>query len=70
MPRGEDGQITDDYDGKPLPEETPQTHLGLGTKTYHLYLAEENYHKLLEVLQPFIGDAEEGDHTGRMHNMR
>ena len=70
MPRGDNGQITDDYDGQPLPADTPQTHLSLGSTTYLMYLSEDNQHKLVEVLQPFISNAEGDDRTGRMHNMR
>ncbi len=70
MPIADDGQVTDDYDGEPLPEDTPQTHLGLGTTTYHLYLSEKSQRKLLEVLEPFVGEALSEDYTGRMHNMR
>jgi Lsr2 len=70
MPRGSDGQVTDDYDGEPLPQETPEIHLGLGSTTYHLYLSEENHQKLLEVLEPFIGGADDAGPPGRMHNMR
>jgi hypothetical protein len=70
MPRGDDGQITDDLDGQPLPEGTPETRLGLGPATFHLYLSEQNYQKLIEVLEPFIDGADgEGPHE-RMHNMR
>ncbi len=70
MPRGEDGQVTDDYDGESLPEDTPPTHLRVGSTTYHLYLSEENGEKLLEALHPFIDGADTDDETGRMHNMR
>jgi hypothetical protein len=70
MPRGDDGQITDDVDGQPLPEGTPETHLALGTATYRLYLSEENHQKLIEALRPFIGDVTDPGPPGRMHNMR
>ena len=50
--------LVDDYDGKELPEDTSPVSLSLGRTTYNLYLSDKNHGKLLEVLEPFIKDAE------------
>ena len=59
MPRNQDGAITDDYDGKELPEDTPPLHLTIGRNGYVVYLSDENHGKLLAALEPFIKDAEQ-----------
>lgn len=58
MPRQTIVQLTDDYDGKALPDDTSPVTLSLGRTTYNLYLSEDNHGKLLELLNPFIEDAE------------
>lgn len=58
MPRQTIVQLLDDYDGKPLPEDTKPVSLKLGRTTYNLYLSDKNHGKLLEVLTPFIEGAE------------
>lgn len=50
--------LVDDYDGAELPEDTAPVHLSFGRTAYSLYLSEDNYGKLLEVLNPFIEGAE------------
>lgn len=50
--------LVDDLDGKELPEGTEPVHLSLGRTTYALYLSEDSHGKLLEVLNPFIENAE------------
>lgn len=50
--------LLDDYDGKELPDDTQPVNLSLGRTTYALYLSEKNHGKLMEVLDPFIKDAE------------
>lgn len=55
--------LVDDYDGKELPEDTQPVQLSLGRTTYNLYLSEDNHGKLLEVLDPFIKDAETASST-------
>lgn len=58
MPRKTINVLTDDYDGKELPEGTAPIRLSLGRTMYALYLSEDNHGKLLEALEPFITDAE------------
>lgn len=50
--------LVDDYDGEELPEDTKPISLSVARKRYALYLSDDNYGKLLEVLEPFIKDAE------------
>lgn len=50
--------LVDDYDGKELPDDTQPVQLSLGRTTYSLYLSEDNHGTLLELLEPFIKDAE------------
>ena len=58
MPRQTITVLTDDYDGKELPEDTTPVRLSLGRSTYNLYLSDKSHGKLLEVLNPFIENAE------------
>ncbi len=37
----------------------------IGSSTYYLYPSTENHQKLVEVLQPFIGDADDTGQPGR-----
>lgn len=50
--------IKDDFDGKELPAETQAVNLSIGSKRYMLYLSDQNHGKLLDLLQPFIENAE------------
>lgn len=50
--------LLDDLDGKELPDDTNPINLSLGRTNYVLYLSEKNHGKLLEVLSPFIENAE------------
>lgn len=50
--------ITDDLDGKELPEDTKPVALSMGRTTYNLYLSDDNHGKLLAALEPFISGAE------------
>lgn len=58
MPRKIVQVLTDDLDGKQLPEGTQPVPLSLGRTTYNLYLSEKNHGALLKALDPFITDAE------------
>lgn len=58
MPRQTIVQLTDDYDGKPLPDDTKPVTLSLNRTTYSLYLSDKNHGKLLDLLNPFIEGAE------------
>lgn len=58
MPRKKIELISDDFDGKELPEDTKPVTLSLGRTTYNLYLSDANHGKLLDVLEPFTKDAE------------
>lgn len=52
--------LIDDFDGKELPEDTKPIRLSIDRKTWAVYLSDDNYGKLLEALEPFIKDAEQG----------
>lgn len=58
MPRKTIQVLTDDFDGKELPEDTSPVTLSLGRTTYSLYLSDKNHGKLMDALTPFITDAE------------
>ena len=55
--------LLDDYDGAELPDDTRPFHLGVGRTTYALHLSDDNHAKLLEVLTPFIENAETVNRT-------
>lgn len=58
MPRRTIEVLTDDLDGKELPDDTQPVRLTVNRTTYNLYLSDANYGKLLEALNPFTEGAE------------
>jgi hypothetical protein len=65
MPRQTIVQLTDDYSGEALPEDTAPVSLSMGGTTYNLYLSEKSHGALLEALSPFIEGADEVSGTAR-----
>lgn len=49
--------VTDDYDGKPLPEETQPVTLTYGNKTYELYLSDANAKRLDDTIEKYTKNA-------------
>lgn len=49
--------VTDDLDGKPLPEDTTPVRLSHDGKTYELYLSGANRKKLVDTLDKFTRNA-------------
>lgn len=45
--------VTDDYDGKPLPEETKPTTLSYNSRSYELYLSDANAKRLSDAIEKF-----------------
>jgi hypothetical protein len=58
MPKQMRAVITDDHDGKELPDDTQGLSLSIGRTAYVLYLSDKNEKKLRTALAPFIENAE------------
>lgn len=50
--------VIDDFDGKPLPEDTTPVRLTHDGKTYELYLSDANRKKLVDTLDKFTKNAQ------------
>lgn len=51
-------EVIDDYDGKPLPEDTKPVTLSYNSKTYELHLSDANAKRLSDAVEKFVKNAQ------------
>jgi hypothetical protein len=55
--------LADDFDGKPLSDDTQPIQVSLGRKSWNVYLSDANTKKLYAAIEPFTKDADSTEVT-------